>query len=145
MYHPQAGIAATRGSLVALCVIGMRGHLNDSSIDRKRATTERRAAKRFDLQMPIRYRRLQDTTWREAKIENIGKGGIYFRGKHVLAVDTPIEVVLSFPAELGGEPGATTTCRGRIARVDTPLLSRRGGCAATIDSYLMAHGDLRRI
>jgi hypothetical protein len=100
---------------------------------------------RFALEMPMRYRSLQDATWHETRTENVGKSGVFFRDEPLLTLDTPIEMVLSLPAELGGEPGATTICRGRIVRVEEAATDRRAGMAASIDSFLMAHGDPRRI
>ena len=108
--------------------------------------TERRLAARFGLQTTMRYRAMHDATWHEAQTENVGRSGVFFRDDHLLQVDTPVEMILTLPTELGGESGATTMCRGRIVRVEQPdLPDRHPGMAATIESYRMAHGDPRRI
>lgn len=115
-------------------------------MDQKPSTGERRQAARFALQMPMRYRAIEDTTWHEARTENVGKSGVFFRNDEMLRVDTPVEMVLSLPVELGGEAGATTICRGRIVRMEPPARpDDRAGMAATIESFLMTHGDPRRI
>lgn len=115
-------------------------------MDQTSHTQERRLARRFTLQMSMRYRAMDDATWHDTQTENIGRTGVFFRDDRVLQIDTPVEMILSLPVEIGGEPGATTICRGRIIRIeDATSEHHRGGMAATIDSYLMAHGDPRRI
>jgi PilZ domain len=115
-------------------------------MDQKPPTPERRLATRFTLQMTMRYRAMNDAAWHEGRTENVAKNGVFFRDDHLLQVDTPVEMILQLPVELGGEAGATTTCRGRIVRMEQSLLpDRRPGMAATIESFLMTHGDPRRV
>ena len=115
-------------------------------MDSKPSIAERRQSARFALQMPMRYRALEDTAWHEGRTENVGKSGVFFLNDNTLRLAAPVEMVLSFPVELGGEAGATTICRGRIVRAEPRVLpDGRAGMAATIDSFLMTHGDPRRI
>ena len=115
-------------------------------MDQNSSIGERRHAARFAMQMPMRYRALDNLTWHDGRTENVGKSGVFFRNDNVLRADTPVEMVLSLPVELGGEVGATTICRGCIVRMEPPVLTDgRAGMAATIDSFLMTHGDPRRI
>lgn len=107
---------------------------------------ERRTGARFEVRMPMRYRALDASTWHDAHTENVGKSGVFFRCAEELQADTPIDMVLSLPVGFGGDSGATTVCRGRIVRVEAEARpGARIGIAATIDSYLMMHGDPRRI
>jgi hypothetical protein len=120
--------------------------MDESVMDQRHPEHERRLAQRFALQLPIRYRAIADVIWQEAHTENVGKSGVFFRHDATLDVDTPIEMVLSLPVELGGELGATTHCRGRIVRVEARTgLDPRLGMAATIESFSMTHGDPRRV
>ena len=86
----------------------------------------------------MRYRAIGDPEWRTAETENVGKNGVLFRDDESLSVDTPIEMVLSLPLGIDGEPGATTTCRGRVVRVEVRSHGEHG-TAATIDSFFMSH------
>jgi hypothetical protein len=111
------------------------------------AAGDRRDATRFALQMPMRVRALAVAAWFEARTENVGRSGVFFRHERTtgdeiaLQVGTPVEMILSLPVELGGGSSATTTCRGRIVRIEQSDPSDRGeGIAATIDSFQMAHG-----
>jgi hypothetical protein len=117
---------------------------DEDVMDPKSLAEERRLATRFALEMPMRYRALEEVTWRETRTENVGRSGVFFRDEPSLTLDTPIEMVLLLPVELGGEPGANSVCRGRIVRVEEAT-NRLAGMAATIESYLMEHGDPRRI
>ena len=65
-----------------------------------------------------------------------------------MPLQTPIEMLLALPAEVGGGEEATVICRGHVVRTepakgDEPRLA----VAATIAGYRLAHGpsDPRRI
>jgi len=70
-----------------------------------------------------------------------------------MPLQTPIEMLLALPAEVGGgEDAATVICRGRIVRTELPKGAEnddeRPAVAATIAGYRLAHAqgnDPRRI
>jgi hypothetical protein len=116
-------------------------HMMDRSSSR-----ERRLGTRFPLQLPIRYRAMNEPTWHDARTENIGRSGVSFLADETLQVNTRVELVFSLPVELGGSSGVTTICHGRVVRTETSTSSHsRGRIAATIDDFVMTHGDPRRI
>jgi hypothetical protein len=110
-------------------------------------------APRYPLRIPLRYRPSGDQQWREGRTENISRSGVLFRTDHLMPLQTPIEMLLALPAEVGGgEDAATVICRGRIVRTEVPKGAEnddeRPAVAATIAGYRLAHAqgnDPRRI
>jgi hypothetical protein len=110
-------------------------------------------ATRYPLRIPLRYRPSGDPQWREGRTENISRSGVLFRTDHLMPLQTPIEMLLALPAEVGGgEDAATVICRGRIVRTELPKGAENEGerpaVAATIAGYRLAHAqgnDPRRI
>ena len=77
-------------------------------------------ARRFDIQLPIRYRARGETAWYEGRTANISHSGVRFWTDRLIEVHTPIEMNLQIPAYLGGEAGAEIVCRGEIVRTVLP-------------------------
>jgi hypothetical protein len=77
-------------------------------------------APRFPLQMRVRYRGVEEKPWREAQTENISRSGVLFHVEELMALDTPVEMLLFLPAELSGQPAAAIHCRGEIVRQVAP-------------------------
>jgi PilZ domain len=94
--------------------------------------TDSQRARRFPLPLPLRYRSIGGTQWRDGQVENISRSGVLFRADHLLAVDTPLEI--SFVLPVGDRPGVV--CRGRVVRTVPPSADAAPpGLAATIASY----------
>jgi hypothetical protein len=110
-------------------------------------------APRYRIRIPLRYRSYGDAEWREGRTENISRSGVLFRADHLMPLQTPIEMLLALPAEMGGgDETATVICRGRVVRaltgVDDDDDARSVVVAATIAGYRLAHSqgnDPRRI
>src|SRR5882762_11441388 len=110
-------------------------------------------APRYPLRIQLSYRPSSDLTWREGRTENISRSGVLFRTDHLMPLQTPIEMLLALPAEVGGgEDAATVICRGRIVRTELPKGAENDDAqpavAATIAGYRLAHAqgnDPRRI
>lgn len=112
-------------------------------------------APRYRLQIPLRYRSTSEQEWREGRTVNISRSGVLFRTDHLMPLQTPIEMLLALPAEVGGgEDAATVICRGRVVRtipaggIDTDADAGRPAVAVTIAGYRLAHSqgnDPRRI
>ncbi len=107
-------------------------------------------APRFNLEIPLRFRALEENGWREGRTENISRSGVLFRSEHVLEVGTPVEMSFGLPTELSEEKaGAMALCRAQIVRrVPPSATDARSGLAATISEYhfdAQSHPDLRRI
>ena len=112
-------------------------------------------APRYPLRIPLRYRQSGEQLWHEGRTENISRSGVLFRTDHLMPLQTPIEMLLALPAEVGGgEDAATVICRGRVVRTepvtgeDVAADDARPAVAATIAGYRLAHSqgnDPRRI
>jgi len=95
---------------------------------------------RFTFKIPVRYRPSGATDWQEGRTENISRSGVLFRTDHLMPIQTPIDLLLSLPAEVGGGGSATVICRGRIVRTEPPNPGdARPAVAATIAGYRLAH------
>jgi hypothetical protein len=74
-------------------------------------------AHRFALQVPLRYRTLDDPVWRDGRTVNISRTGVLFLAADGLQVDTPVEMSLQLRvADLPTE----VCCHGRVVRAVPP-------------------------
>jgi hypothetical protein len=89
-------------------------------------------ARRFDLPISLRYRRLSAPAWHAGRIENISRSGVFFHGDEALAPETPVELAFTLPAVSAQAP-AHVVCRGHIVRAATA--GDRRGLAVAIRHY----------
>jgi hypothetical protein len=93
-------------------------------------------ARRFALDLHLRYRPVGATAWQEGRTENISRSGVLFLADHVMEVDTRIEMTFVLPVTGGSAP---IVCRGRVVRIVQPREDEpRPGVAATISRYHFA-------
>jgi len=102
-------------------------------------------AQRFQLHLPLRYRRLGETQWHVGTTENISRSGLLFRSDDVLQPNSQLEINLVLPAEIAGLSGTEVVCRGEVVRT----VERKGeavspALAARILQYHFQHGPLPR-
>ena len=102
-------------------------------------------AQRFQLHLPLRYRRLGETQWHVGTTENISRSGMLFHTDDVLQPNSQLEINLVLPAEIAGLAGTEVVCRGEVVRT----IERRGesvspALAARILQYHFQHGPLPR-
>jgi PAS domain S-box-containing protein len=102
-------------------------------------------AQRFQLHLPLRYRRLGETQWHVGKTENISRSGLLFQSDDVLQPNSQLEISLVLPAEIAGLAGTEVVCRGEVVRT----IERQGesvspALAARILQYHFQHGPLPR-
>lgn len=102
-------------------------------------------AQRFQLHLPLRYRRLGETEWHVGTTENISRSGLLFQADDVLQPNAQLEINLVLPTEIAGLSGTEVVCRGEVVRTEerqgdtmTPAL------AARILQYHFQHGPLPR-
>jgi hypothetical protein len=110
----------------------MQDQEEGASLVEPETTAPLRRARRFDLRVPIRYRRLGEEEWREGRTENISRSGILFRPPGPVELDTSLEMRFELPA---GRFLPEVVCRGRVVRA---ILSRSRSAsliAATIAEY----------
>jgi PAS domain S-box-containing protein len=87
----------------------------DSSVLSERKVPPFRA-RRFNLQLPLRYRPLGEQSWRPGKTENISRSGLLFQAQEFLYPNAQLEISLVLPAEIAGLSATEVICRGEIVR-----------------------------
>jgi len=102
-------------------------------------------AQRFQLHLPLRYRRLGEKQWHEGTTENISRSGLLFQADELLQPASQLEINLVLPAEIAGLSETEVVCRGEVVRT----IERRGetmtpALAARILQYHFQHGPLPR-
>jgi PAS domain S-box-containing protein len=102
-------------------------------------------AQRFQLHLPLRYRRLGEAQWHVGKTENISRSGLLFQTDDVLQPNSQLEINLVLPAEIAGLAGTEVVCRGEVVRT----VEKKGdtvspALAARILQYHFQHGPLPR-
>ena len=99
-------------------------------------------AQRFQLHLPLRYRRLGETSWHEGKTENISRSGMLFQADEPLQPSAILEINLVLPQEIAGLSETEVVCRGEVVRTVQP---NGGGVspalAARILQYHFQHGS----
>jgi PAS domain S-box-containing protein len=98
-------------------------------------------AQRFQLHLPLRYRRLGENSWHEGKTENISRSGMLFQADEPLQPSALLEINLVLPPEIAGLSATEVVCRGEVVRTIQP----NGGTvspalAARILQYHFQHG-----
>jgi PAS domain S-box-containing protein len=100
-------------------------------------------ARRFNLQLPLRYRPIGEKSWRPGTTENISRSGLLFQAQELLHPNALLEISLVLPPEIAGLAATEVICRGEVVRsiegraeghVVTPAL------AAKILQYHFQHG-----
>jgi len=100
-------------------------------------------AQRFQLHLPLRYRRLGEKDWHEGTTENISRSGMLFKAEELLQPSAQLEINLVLPAEIAGLSATEVVCRGEVVRT----VPANGGTvnpalAARILQYHFQHGAL---
>ena len=102
-------------------------------------------AQRFQLHLPLRYRRLGENEWHVGTTENISRSGMLFQADEMLQPSAQLEINLVLPAEIAGLSATEVVCRGEVVRTIEPhgeTLSP--ALAARILQYHFQHGPLPR-
>ncbi len=102
-------------------------------------------AQRFQLHLPLRYRRLGEKDWHVGTTENISRSGLLFQGDDILQPSAQLEINLVLPTEIAGLSGTEVVCRGEVVRTVEPQGSTLSpALAARILQYHFQHGPLPR-
>ena len=98
-------------------------------------------ARRFNLQLPLRYRPLGEKSWRPGTTENISRSGLLFQAQEALDPTAQLEISLVLPAEIAGLASTEVICRGEIVRsVQARGSNLNPALAAKILQYHFQHG-----
>ncbi len=107
--------------------------------------TERRAARRYDLSLPviIRVPIDKETASRSGKTRDISTRGVYFTIDHDLSAGTELDITLTLPAEITRGTEVYVRAQGKVVRVERQLEggSERVGVAAVIERYDIIRGE----
>ena len=99
-------------------------------------------ATRFDLHLPMKYRLVGESGWREGTTENISRSGMLFQAEEPIAPNAQLEINLVLPAEIAGLAAAEVVCRGEVVRaVKTEAGIVSPTLAAKILQYHFQHGS----
>jgi PAS domain S-box-containing protein len=98
-------------------------------------------ARRFNLQLPLRYRPLGEKSWRPGTTENISRSGLLFQAQEAMHPSAQLEISLVLPAEIAGLASTEVICRGEIVRsVQARGTNVYPALAAKILQYHFQHG-----
>ncbi len=102
-------------------------------------------AQRFQLHLPLKYRRLGEKNWHEGTTENISRSGLLFQADEALQPSVQLEINLVLPAEIAGLSSTEVVCRGEVVRsVEPDGKALSPALAARILQYHFQHGPLPR-
>ena len=102
-------------------------------------------AQRFQLHLPLRYRRLGEKEWHVGTTENISRSGMLFQADETLQPNAQLEINLVLPQEIAGLSATEVVCRGEVVRtVEHNGSTLTPALAARILQYHFQHGPLPR-
>ena len=101
-------------------------------------------ARRYNLQLPLRYRQVGEKSWRPGTTENISRSGMLFHAKETLQPNAQLEINLVLPVEIAGLAATEVVCRGEVVRSEGAKAGEAGqvspALAAKILQYHFQHG-----
>jgi c-di-GMP-binding flagellar brake protein YcgR len=85
----------------------------------KKASLDRRTARRVSLKTPLRVRIWKSPEPEErAESLNLSQGGVYFATESPIREGDTVEVILKMPEELTDEPTTEWRCTGHVVRAE---------------------------
>ena len=106
------------------------------------AQVERRGEQRFPLRLPVVVKSIDDGIQEEASVtRDVSARGAFFYLEGHLAEGTPIELVLTLPAEITLTENIRVRCRGKVVRVVGGTNGGKTGVAAMIEQYDFVTGN----
>jgi CheY-like chemotaxis protein len=99
-------------------------------------------AQRFQLHLPLKYRRLDEEKWHDGETRNISRSGLLFQAEDLLQPSVILEINLVLPAEIAGLSPTEVVCRGEVVRtVERNEEKMPPALAAKILQYHFQHGS----
>jgi len=100
------------------------------------AQAERRGEQRFPLRLPVVVRSMHGGVREESSLtRDVSARGAFFYLEGQLAEGTPIELVLTLPAEITLSENIRVRCKGKVVRVVDAINGGKTGVAAVIEQY----------
>ncbi len=107
--------------------------------------TERRAARRYDLSLPviIRVPIEKEAQSRNGKTRDISTRGVYFTIEQDLSAGAELDITLTLPSEITRGTEVLVRAQGRVVRVERKQQngSEHIGVAAVIERYDIIRGE----
>ena len=98
-------------------------------------------AQRFQLHLPLKYRRVDENHWHDGETKNISRSGLLFQAEDFLPPSVVLEINLVLPAEIAGLSPTEVVCRGEVVRTVQPAgEAMPPALAARILQYRFQHG-----
>jgi PAS domain S-box-containing protein len=99
-------------------------------------------AQRYQLHLPLKYRRLDEEKWHDGQTKNISRSGLLFQAEDLLQPNVVLEINLVLPAEIAGLSPTEVVCKGEIVRtVQSNGEKMPPALAAKILQYHFQHGS----
>ncbi len=100
-------------------------------------------ARRLRLNLPVRYRGKNLSTWYEGVIQNISQSGVMLNGPQQLPANALVELIFEMPEEISGQKNSNVLCQGRLIRIKDAVdnVEDAYGLAASILDYKFLHQD----
>ncbi len=99
-------------------------------------------AKRFQLRLPLKYRKVDEEQWHEGQTRNISRSGLLFQAESALQPNVVLEINLVLPSEIAGLSPTEVVCRGEVVRtVRAEQEEMPPALAAKILQYRFQHGS----
>src|SRR5271170_7566953 len=99
-------------------------------------------AQRFQLHLPLKYRRLNEEKWHDGETKNISRSGLLFQAEDLLQPNVILEINLVLPAEIAGLSPTEVICKGEVVRtVESNGEKMPPALAAKILQYHFQHGS----
>jgi len=94
-------------------------------------------ARRLKLNIPVRYRGKNLSTWYTGTIQNISQSGVLFHGPQQIPANALIEMIFEMPEAISGQPNSSVLCQARMVRVKDAIenIEDAFGLAASILDY----------
>jgi len=108
----------------------------------EQAHAERRGEQRFPLRLPVVVRSMQDGVQEEFSLtQDVSARGAFFYTDRSLVEGTPVELILTLPAEITLTESIRVRCRGKVVRVAGGTSGGKTGVAAMIERYDFVTGS----
>src|SRR5580700_356975 len=99
-------------------------------------------AQRFQLHLPLKYRRLDEEKWHSGETQNISRSGLLFQAEDPLQPNVILEINLVLPAEIAGLSPTEVICKGEVVRTVAANGEKMPpALAAKILQYHFQHGS----
>jgi len=92
-------------------------------------------AVRFQLNLPLRYRRPGETRWRQARSKNVSRSGVLFWTDTPLSPGVDLEICLALTTAKRAAPRAEVLCSAQVVRCEDAPPHGPPMVAATFREY----------